>query len=748
MSVSQKTYEVQGMHCASCSSIIQRRLRKLPGVEHCDVNYATEKATLRFDAIQLSVDQMNAVIRPIGYSLRDVNRDVVSVTPQDELGKQKRSALSMMPLIALSILIMGWEIGAKPFGLWSEMPLVIEEFFHHLLPIMATYTLFVVGLPYLIGVRNFIRYRVANMDTLIGIGTSAAFLYSFIVTAFEGPLATIIDTKHVYYDVTIIVIGFITFGKYLEAKSKLKTGEAIRKLLGLQAKSAVVLRKGKELSIPLEQVVVGDVVVVKPGSVIPVDGVIVKGCSTIDESMISGEPMPVDKNIGDVVIGSTMNKQGHFLFKATKVGSSTMLSQIVRMVEEAQGSRAPIQNKVDKISSIFVPIVLMIALVSFLLWITAGTVFIGFSTALSYGLVCMVGVLVIACPCALGLATPTALIVGVGKGAENGILIKNAESLERLKDIDTVVLDKTGTITNGTPEVVEIMPSSKNVTPKYLLQIATSVEHKSSHPLAQAIIDEGKRKRVSFLEVKNFREVEGVGVEGVIQGEVVSVRKPDEKHKTELIHKHQTQGRTVVVVRIGQNELGVIAIGDTIKDSAKNAVNSLHNLGLQVVMMTGDNQRSADHIAKQVGIDVVIAQVLPQDKAKKIKELQSQGKKAAMVGDGINDAPALTQANVGIAMANGTDIAIESADVVLLRGDIEKIAKAITLSKETVRTIQQNLFWAFFYNIIGIPLAAGLFYPFFGLLLNPVFAGIAMAGSSVSVVLNSLRLRSIKLTQN
>lgn len=746
MGMKHKVFQVKGMHCASCSSIIQRKLKKLPGIEECDVNYATEKAMVRYDTTELSLDQMNSTIQPIGYSLIDEEREEVKSSPYEELEKQKYHIFSMIPLMMVSILVMGWEIGAKPFGVWMEMPMVIEEFFHHLLPIMATYALFVVGLPYLKGVRNFIRYRVANMDTLIGIGTLAAFIYSFVVTAFEGPLSAIIDTKHMYYDVTIIVIGFITVGKYLEAKSKLKTGEAIRKLLGLQAKSATVLRKGVELSIPLDQVVVGDVIVVKPGSIIPVDGILTKGTSTIDESMISGEPMPVDKKIGDVVIGSTMNKQGHFYFKATKVGSATMLSQIVRMVEEAQGTRAPIQNVVDKVSSIFVPIVLIIALISFLTWITIGTVFIGFSTALSYGLVCMVGVLVIACPCALGLATPTALIVSVGKGAENGILIKNAESLERLKEIDTIVLDKTGTITNGTPKIVEIMPLVKEVTQKYLLQIASSVESKSSHPLAQAIVEEGKKKRMPLLEIKNFREVEGVGVQGILQNEVISVRKPDEKHVSPFIKKHQSQGRTVVVVSIGQKEVGGIAIGDTVKDSAKNAVRELRKLGLKVVMMTGDNRHSAEHIAKQVGIDSVIAQVLPQDKAEKIKELQSKGASVAMAGDGINDAPALTQANVGIAMANGTDIAIESADVVLLRGDVEKIAKAIVLSKTTVRTIKQNLFWAFIYNVVGIPLAAGLLYPFFGVLLNPVFAGAAMAGSSVSVVLNSLRLRNIKLT--
>ncbi len=584
------------------------------------------------------------------------------------------------------------------------------------------------------------------MDTLVGIGTLAAYLYSFVVTAFEGPLASIIDTGQVYYDVTIIVIGFITLGKYLESKSKLKTGEAIEKLINLQAKTALVLRDGAEIEIPLQEVQVGDIVVVKPGAKVPVDGVITEGASSIDESMISGESIPVDKKVGNFVIGSTMNKQGHFLFKATKVGSDTMLAQIVKMVEEAQGSQAPIQNLADRISAVFVPIVLIIAVVTLFAWIVIGYSFIGLSTAISLGFVCMVGVLVIACPCALGLATPTAIIVGVGKGAENGILIKNAESLEKLKDIDTVVMDKTGTITKGMPKVTDVVTLSAGVAEKELMQIAASLEKKSEHPLAQAIVTEGEGKNVTLLKVVNFKAIEGVGVEGVINKEKYSIRKPEDRNENKLIKQLQSDGKTVVLVTSNKKEIGAIAISDIVKESAKVAVRSLHDLGIRVIMMTGDNKFTGEYIAKQVGIDNVIAGVLPQDKAKKIKELQEGGSKVAMAGDGINDAPALTQADVGLAMANGTDVAIESADVVLLHGDIDKIANAIKLSKVTVRTIKQNLFWAFIYNIIGIPLAAGLLYPFLGILLNPVFAGLAMAGSSVSVVLNSLRLRSLNLS--
>jgi len=754
-----KTFSVKGMHCASCSSIIKRRISKLRGVEICEVNYATEKAQITYESDAVSLDKMNNEIKKLGYELVDSEAQVMDHSTHtglnqskgdklQELKKQKQHVLTMIPLMITSLVVMGWEIGAKPLELWLEMPKVIMEFFHHLLPLMATYAMFVVGAPYLRGIWRFIKYRAANMDTLIGIGTLTAYLFSFIVTAFEEPLATLIDTNQVYYDVTIIVIGFITLGKYLEAGSKIKTGETIEKLLNLQAKTALILRDGAELEVALNEVIVGDIVIVKPGAKIPVDGVITEGTSSIDESMISGEAMPVDKKIGDIVIGSTINKQGYFQFRATKVGASTMLAQIVKMVEEAQGSKAPIQNLVDKISSVFVPAVLVVAVATLLVWITVGTFFLGFTTALSYGLICMVGVLVIACPCALGLATPTALIVGVGKGAEHGILIKNAESLEKLRDINTIVMDKTGTITNGKPKVTDVIVFNTKDNGKELLQLAASIEVKSEHPLAQAIVNEGKKKGINFLTVDKFRATEGVGVVGVIGKKSVSVTKPDFKDVDKRVRDLQLDGKTVVTVSVDRKMLGAIAISDTVKDGAVNAVTSLHKFGIRVIMMTGDNKSAAEYIAKQVGVDSVIAGVMPQDKASKIKELQSSGTKVAMAGDGINDAPALTQADVGIAMANGADVAIESADVVLLHGDIQKIANTVKLSKATVRTIKQNLFWAFIYNVIGIPLAAGALYPFAGVLLSPVFAGFAMASSSVSVVFNSLRLRGLNIDGN
>ncbi len=753
-----KTFNVKGMHCASCSYVIKGKIGKLDGVEACEVNYATEKAKVSYDPDKVSLDTMNGEIQKLGYEIKDNSKHMMSGMDHsqhlglnqtkdeklNELNKKKQHILLLIPMMIISIFVMGWEVGANPLHLWPDMPYIIKEFFHHLLPLSATYAMFVVGVPYLQGVWRFIKYRVANMDTLVGIGTLAAYIYSFIITAFEQSLAQVINTKHSYYDVTIIVIGFITIGKYLEISSKLKTGAAIEKLLNLQAKTALVLRNGKEVEVPLSDVQIADTVIVKPGAKIPVDGTILDGTSSIDESMINGEPIPNDKKVGDYVIGGTINKQGHFTFKATKIGSDTMLAQIIKMVEEAQGSQAPIQSLADRISAIFVPVVLAIAVVTLLLWLIFGSAFLGFPTALSLGFVCFVSILVIACPCALGLATPTAIIVGVGKGAENGILIKDAEALEKLRGINTVVIDKTGTITNGKPVVTDIITST-GINKKELLAIAATVEKKSEHPLAQAIVEEAYKEKVKLLPIEDFKAIEGVGVQAKVKEFQISIHKPKHEELSRDVEKLQSQGKTVVIITSNKKMLGIIAISDTIKKNAKDAVNSLHKLGLEVVMLTGDNKHAAKYIADQIGIDSVLAEVLPQDKANKIKELQSEGKKVAMAGDGINDAPALTQADVGIAMATGTDVAIESADVVLLQGDIKKITQAINLSRATVRTIKQNLFWAFIYNLIGIPLAAGLFYPLFGILLNPAFAGLAMAGSSVSVVFNSLRLRGLNL---
>ncbi|OGK44088.1 hypothetical protein A2957_01350 [Candidatus Roizmanbacteria bacterium RIFCSPLOWO2_01_FULL_38_11] len=655
-----------------------------------------------------------------------------------------------MPLVLTSIFVMGWEIGAEPWGLWPKMPEIMMEFFHHLLPVFATYMLFVIGAPYLKSLLRFIKYRVANMDTLVGIGTLTAFLFSFIITAFENSLSGYINTEQSYYDVTIVVIGFITLGKYLEARFKLKTGEAIEKLMGFQAKTATVLRDNEEIEIPIDEVIEGDIVIVKPGQKIPVDGIISEGESSIDESMITGESIPVDKKVGDSVIGGTMNKHGSFMMKAEQIGTETVLAQIIKMVEEAQGSKAPIERMADKASSVFVPVVLALAALTFFAWLIIGSVYIPFNQSLSLALVSFVGILVIACPCAMGLATPTAVIVGVGKAAQNGILIKNAENLEKLEKINYVVFDKTGTITYGKPEVVDVVPVD-DISEKKLIQLISSLEKKSEHPLGQAIVKKAESLNISFLSVENFKAVEGKGVKGKIDekhyiaGNLKLAQEIELELDENIIESLTSEGKTPVFFAEGKTVLGYFAIADTIKENAKAVIDKLHKLGIKTALLTGDHILTAQHIANKAGIDTIIAEVLPKEKAGKIQELQNQGFSVAMVGDGINDAPALATADVGIAMGTGTDVAIESAGITLLGGNIMKLPQAIRLSKQTMSVIRQNLFWAFIYNILGIPVAAGLLYPFFGILLSPAVAGGAMAFSSVSVVLNSLRLKMKKL---
>ncbi|MFA5778232.1 MAG: heavy metal translocating P-type ATPase [Candidatus Paceibacterota bacterium] len=769
-----KTYRIKGMHCASCASIIERTVKKINGVENISVNNGTENASISFDESKTNFDQFNEKLEPIGYSLietHDISPGNITAKEMGmsenehsahlglnqskkeklaEIKDMKTKVMSAIPLAIISVFVMAWDIFAQ-FKIISEMPLVWEEFFHHLLPIMATYVLFVVGKPYLLGFYRFLRYGKANMDTLIGIGTIAAYVYSFIVGAFEETLLkSFPNISSTYFDVTIIVITFIALGKYLEAKSKLKTGDAIEKLLGLQAKTALVIRDGKEIEISVNEVVHGDLIIVKPGAKIPVDGIITEGTSYIDESMVTGEPMPVQKKVGDNVIAATINTSGSFTFKATKVGSETLLAQIIKMVEEAQGSKAPIQALADKISSIFVPIVLVISVITLILWLTIGTQYIGFSQAFSFGLVSFVGILVIACPCALGLATPTAIIVGVGKGAKEGILIKDAATLEKLHKVDTVIVDKTGTITIGKPTLVNIENFS-NLKEEELVSILASLEKKSEHPIAHAIINYAEEKNIKIIDITNFESIQGKGLKGLVNG--VEYFVGNAKLTQDLgitfdnlkLEQYTTQGKTPVILANKEKVLGFVMVADEIKTESKKAIENLHKLGIKVVMLTGDDEKAAKYIASLVGIDDVVAHVLPADKLLKIKKLQEEGHIVAMAGDGVNDAPALAQADVGIAMGTGTDVAIESAGITLLHGDISKLVKAIKLSKITMRGIKQNLFWAFIYNVVGIPLAAGLFYPIFGWMLSPIFAGMAMAFSSVSVVGNSLRIKSKKL---
>ena len=763
----KKSFSISGMHCASCANIIKRKLEKLEGVDSCLVNYGLENAEIGFDSDKVGVHDMNQEIGKFGYSLvskenmqvsSHINHDETNLSNNEtnkerklfELGKLKKNVQIVIPFVIVSVIMMIWEVGAMPFNLWPEMPSTLAVFLHHLLPIIATYTMFVIGLPYLKGLLNFFKYREANMDTLVGMGTLVAFLYSFSLSAFEKVLSPYLNTQQTYYDVVIVVIGFITLGKYLETRSKLKTGEALEKLLGLQAKTALVIRKGKELEIPIEQVIVGDVIRVKPGQKIPVDGVIIEGMSSIDESMITGESIPVDKSLGDLVIGATINKQGSLLIKASKVGSDTMLSQIINMVEEAQGSKAPIEKIVDKISSVFVPVVLVFSLVVLVSWMIIGSQFMPFSEALTLGIVSFVGVLVIACPCAMGLATPTAVIVGVGKAAQNGILVKNAESLEKANSLDYVVMDKTGTITKGIPQVTNIIPLKK-ISSKQILSLLGSLEKHSEHPLSKAIIEKVDLEKLNLIKVDNFSVIEGNGLKGKIKdteyfaGNIKLVSDLGLNANKKIIDGFTFEGKTPVVLMTKNEVLGYVGIADTIKEDAKEVISKLYKLGLKVVMLTGDNKNTARYIADQVGIKEVVAEVLPANKASEVKKLQQKGYKVAMVGDGINDAPALATADVGIAMGTGTDVAIESAGITLLGGNISKLPKAIKLAKATMRTIKQNLFWAFFYNVITIPVAAGILFPFFGILLNPAIAGGAMAFSSVSVVANALRLKTVKL---
>lgn len=761
-----ETYKVKGMHCASCSSIIEKIFKKIAGVQSAEVNYGTEKARVSFDPTKTNPHELSKHIEPLGYSLevQDTTKEMdmlmgehavhlgVNQSKKEkltELADMRTKVLSAIPIAIFAAFLMGWEILAK-YEIVAEMDYTLEKFFHHLIPILATYILFTVGKPYLLGFYRFLRYGKANMDTLIGMGTLTAFLYSFAVSAFADLLRPFINVDYQYYDVTIVVITFITLGKYLEANSKIKTGNAIEKLLNLQTKTALVIRYGKEIEISVNDVKHGDLIIVKPGAKIPVDGIITDGGSFIDESMVTGEPMPVQKAVGDGVVSGTINTSGSFTFKATKIGSETLLAQIIKMVEEAQGSKAPIQALVDKISAVFVPIVLVFAILTLGTWLLVGSQILGFAQALSFGLVSFVGILVIACPCALGLATPTAIIVGVGKGAREGILIKDAATLEKLHKVNTVVVDKTGTITKGKPTLVDILNFS-DLTDKQLISIIASLEKKSEHPIAHAIVSYSKKKNISLSETSNFESLQGKGIKGWIKGVEYFVGNTKLMSDLKLsfdsvkINKFTSQGKTPVILATKNKVLGFVMIADEIKPESKQAVTDLNKLGIKVVMLTGDDEKAAKYIASLVGIDDVVAHVLPQNKLEEIRSLQKTNHVVAMAGDGVNDAPALAQADIGIAMGTGTDVAIESSSITLLDGDISKLVKTIRLSKMTMRGIKQNLFWAFIYNIVGIPLAAGVFYPIFGWVLNPVFAGFAMAMSSVSVVSNSLRISAKKL---
>jgi len=749
MSSPSITYHVTGMHCASCSSLIERTVGKLTGVASVNANYANESMTLSFDGPQTGAADLAKLLKPLGYGIVIPKTNAVAtnlaVEKNAEVNSLRNKVLTAMPMVAISSVTMAWDI----FGGLGWLPVMGEttsDFFHHLLPLMATYMLFVVGLPYLLGVFRFFRYGAASMDTLVGLGTSVAFLFSFILMAFEKPLKPYLDTTHSYYDVTIIVIGFITLGKFLEARAKLRTGGAIEALLGLQAKTAILLEDKIEREIPIEQVVAGNILVIRPGSRIPVDGVLKLGHSFVDESMVSGEPVPVEKNADSKLIGGTMNTDGSFTMEARKVGSETVLAHIIDMVATAQGSKAPVQRLADKLSAFFVPVILVVALAALGAWLLFGIPTLGFEHSLTYGLTCFVGVLVIACPCALGLATPTAVIVGIGKGASAGILIKDATTLEKLAKVNTVVLDKTGTITKGAPELVDFtLYDAKSEVEA--LEILASLENRSEHPIGQAIVKAAQMRGIAFGDVKDFSIIKGQGLVAsrgrdiYYAGNAKLMEKLGHKIDAAMIDQRTKDGNTPVFLATRKTLLALAFVADAVKPEAAAAIAALKALGLKTVMLSGDNQNTAQYMANLVGINEVIGQASPEMKLAEVKRLQAAGFNVAMAGDGVNDAPALAQADVGIAMGTGTDVAIGAAGLTLLNGDISRLVQAVKLSRSTMRAIHQNLFWAFAFNLIGIPLAAGVFYPMWGWLLSPVFAGAAMAFSSVTVVTNSLRLK-------
>lgn len=733
----KKTYYVQGMDCASCAIMVEKALNKTPGVKKAVVNIATEKATVETEP-NLDFQTLQKAVAGVGnYKLLDSSEltmpgmgehDHAQMLKEQQIQELKRK---MIFGIIVSALVMALSFSGR---------FLSKETIFALSFILATPVQIWLGWQFYRGAWASLKVFKANMDTLIAVGTSAAYGYSVIATLWPQFFVQAGQQAMVYFDTSAVILTLIILGKYLEAKAKGKASEAIKRLAKLQAKTARVLINGQEKEIAIEKVKIGDLIMVKPGEKIPVDGEITEGESAIDESMITGESIPVDKKVGDKVIGSTINKMGAFTFKAEKVGKETALAQIIKMVEDAQGSKAPIQRLADLIAGYFVPTVIIIAILSFSLWLFFGANF-------AFALIIAVTVLIIACPCALGLATPTAIMVGTGKGAEEGILIKDAASLEKLQDINILIFDKTGTLTQGKPQVINF---SDNET----LQIAASLEKKSEHPLAKAVVQKAVANKVRLLPVAGFKAEIGFGISGTIDAkkyflgnlEFLAANKIQvSDQEMTVIASEEKEAKTVLLLGEANRYLGYIALADPVKKQAVQAIGLLEKFKITPILMTGDNLRTAEVMAKTLQIDQWQGKVKPEDKLKKVKKLQKESNKVGMVGDGINDAPALTQADIGIAMGTGTDIAIESADIILLKGDIIKVVKAINLSKKTLKTIKGNLFWAFFYNIIGIPIAAGILYPAFGILLSPMIAAGAMAFSSIFVVLNSLRLKNISL---
>ena len=738
--IQSHTYKIEGMTCSACANRVEKVTKKMPGVENAVVNFATEKLSVSYDADAINFGDIKAKVEKAGYKL--IREDEQKVEEKrkklDEKGKLLwRLILSLIFAVPLLTITMGHMVG-------MPLPKIIDPMMNPLnfaiIQLVLTIPVMIIGYKfYYIGYKNLFKLS-PNMDSLIAIGTSAAFIYSLYGTykiyTGDGSYA-----MSLYYEAAVTILALITLGKYLEAISKGKTSQAIKKLMGLAPKTATIVRDGKELVIPIDEVIVGDIVIVKPGEKLPVDGEVIEGTTAIDEAMLTGESIPVEKIVGSKVIGASINKTGFIKYKATKVGKDTVLSQIIKLVEDAQGSKAPIAKMADIIASYFVPIVICLAILASIGWLIAGENGV-------FALTIFISVLVIACPCALGLATPTAIMVGTGKGAEYGVLIKGGEALEITHQIDTIVFDKTGTITEGKPIVTDIITTT--ISEDELLSIAASSEKGSEHPLGEAIVKEAEERNIKFKEISNFKAIPGHGIQVEIECKNILLgnKKLMSENSIEIgdlgvkSDKLANEGKTPMYIAINNKLEGIITVADTVKRSSKEAIENLHKMGIKVAMITGDNKKTAHAIAKQVGIDIVLAEVLPEDKANEVKKLQEKGRKVAMVGDGINDAPALAQADIGIAIGTGTDVAIESANIVLMKGDLRDVATAIKLSKTTIRNIKQNLFWAFGYNVLGIPVAMGVLHIFGGPLLNPMIGAAAMSLSSVSVLANALRLRS------
>ena len=739
------TLKIEGMTCASCVAVIERGLKKEKGVSSANVNFATEKLYVEFNSDETNVDNFKRTVEGLGYKARGEDEKMEMPAGKDhhkqessgEIKKLKiRFLLSLFFSLPVIYMVMGEMIGLPQPGIFMEYGILLQAVLSAMV-IIVSFNIWQSGFKKLL-------HLAPNMDSLILIGTATAYIYSFI-NAELLLSGRMVSMDNFYFEAAAFILVFINLGKYLEALTKGKTSDAIKKLIGLQPKTATVIRNGEESEILISEVIVGDIILVKPGEKIPVDGIVTDGYSGVDEKAITGESIPAEKKIGSEVIGATINKTGVLKFKATRVGKDTMLSQIIKIVEDAMGSKAPIQLLADKVSFYFVPVVFGIAFLAAIIWLILGFPF-------SFAITIFVAILIIACPCALGLATPTAVMMGTGLAAERGILIKSGKALEVARDITMVVFDKTGTLTKGEPVVTEIILVDKKMDGKSVLEIAASIEKNSEHPLAQAIVNKAKEGEVKMSEVKSFQAIPGKGVEATLNRKKVllgtRMLMKDNKISVGLVEDKmialEDQGKTVMILAYGKKVVGIIAVADVLKENSREAVNILHKMKKKVAIITGDNKRVGQAIAKQLGIDRVLAEVLPQGKSDEIKKLQAEGEIVAMVGDGINDAPALAQANLGIALGSGTDVAMETGEIVLIKDDLRDVVTSIHLSKFTLSKIKQGLFWAFFYNVVGIPVAAGVIYPFTGWLLSPSIAAAAMAFSSVSVVLNSLSMKLYK----